>query len=550
MTDLAVGLESTRIGTKDRVFDSPSDRAKAKFAALLRQCKSLAQVCAIHDETAREGRDRGTFVGNILVQMYGKYCDLENAREVFERINWKNVFSWTMIIGAYAQNGHPREAMRMYREMCQRGMRADKVAFLGILGASGQLGDLAQAIAIRDAVTATGLDSDVVIANAVIDMLGKCRSAELAREYFDSIEWKDVISWNSMMGAYIQLGQPDRALELYDQMALKPDDATFVAALGACALLELLDRGRAVYERAVRHGYRSHLLVATAAVNMYGKCGRCAEEGRTAFDAIGHDKDTICWTNMISAYAQYGHPREAMRLLWRMEQEGFKPNLATFVALVEACSQLGALEIGRMIYARVVASRLDSDPILGTGILHMYAKFGNVAEAANVFEKLSRNGDIITWNCMLMAHAQHGSGMEVLRLYKEMVVQGLQPSDITFVAILCACSHLGAWEKGHEHFRFMKWDFGIDPTAEHFGCVVDLLGRSGRVRDAESLIESMPVYPGSVVWKVLLSACKLHGNVELAAKAGALASELEPYDHCTYVMLSNVFSAREASLNT
>jgi pentatricopeptide repeat protein len=272
---------------------------------------------------------------------------------------------------------------------------------------------------------------------------------------------------------------------------------------------------------------------------MYAKCGN-VNIAHKLFERMPK-QDVVSWTAIIAAYSQNGHPHEALAFFNEMQVQGIKPNSITIVSVLPACAHLLALEQGKQIHGYAIRSGFESDVVVGTGLVNMYAKCGNVNIAHKLFERMPEQ-DVVSWNAMILAYGIHGHGEDALALFSQMQQTGTKPDHITFTAILTACSHAGLVDQGWQYFECMKSDYGLAPKLEHYACLVDLLGRAGHLDEAHDIIKKMPLEPNANVWGALLGACRIHCNIELGEQAAKHLFELEPNNAGYYVLLSNIYA--------
>lgn len=250
-------------------------------------------------------------------------------------------------------------------------------------------------------------------------------------------------------------------------------------------------------------------------------------------------KDQFMGSAMVSGYAQGGHPEEAIHLFCDMLVDGLVIDAFTLSGVIGCLADLGRLGIGSQIHAQVIKMGFESEVSVGSSLLVMYSKIGSIEDCRKAFQQI-KAPDIISWTALIASYARHGKGTEALQIYELMKESGTNPDSVTFVAVLSACSHCGLIEEGFFHFSSMKKDYGIEPGYRHYSCMVDLLGRAGRLKDAESFITSMPITPDALIWGTLLASCKVHGDVDLAKLAAEKAMELETHEAGTYVSMANI----------
>ncbi|KAA8520776.1 hypothetical protein F0562_014952 [Nyssa sinensis] len=322
----------------------------------------------------------------------------------------------------------------------------------------------------------------------------------------------------------------------------------------------------------VKSGFEYDLFALTALVDVYAKLGLLAlarqqfnemkvrdvptwnsiiagyarsgdMEGALELFRLMPSRNVISWTAMISGYSQNGQHAKALEMFLEMEKERVMPNEVTIASVLPACANLGALEIGQGIehYARV--NGYVNNMFVCNAILEMYSRCGRIDMAKRVFDEIGGKRNVCSWNSMIVGLAVHGKCNEALQHFNVMLREGTVPDDVTFVGVFLACTHGGMVEKGWELFKSMEQKFSITPKLEHYGCMVDLLGRAGELHKAYDLIQSMPMNPDSVVWGTLLGACSFYGNVELAETVAEYLFKLEPWNPGNYVILSNIYAS-------
>ncbi|XP_024543394.1 pentatricopeptide repeat-containing protein At1g15510, chloroplastic [Selaginella moellendorffii] len=510
------------------------------YVSSLRRSGSVKEVCDRHAEIVRDGYGQSVVLGDVLVQAYGKHGGIDKARVVFDGLGRKNAFSWTVLIAAYAQNGHPRQALGAFKAM---DVKPSRYTYLVILGACSELKALSDGRVIHSQILAAAaeLGDDVCLHNAVVNMYAKCGNLNDARAAFDAIPRKDVVSWNSMVSAYAQRGESRLALELYHRMepeGVKPDEYTFSSVLSACSSYE---EGREIHKAIVSSGtHSSNNAIQNALIDMYTRCHRLVE-AKEVFDRMQR-KNVISWTAMISAYTQHDEGRQAVLLFRKMDLEGVVPNNVTFATVITACSNEGMLAQGRAIHSRI----RKPDFVVQNTLLNLYGKCGRLEEARSVFEEMKFKS-VITWTTLVAAYAQQGHSMEALELSRKMDLDGVLPNSVTFGCILVACSYGGLLDQGWTSFTSMLPDYGIEPAAEHYVCMVDVLGRAGRVFEAEDLVHSIPAERGPLGWLALLGACRNQADAERGTRAAHQAYERYRKQSGLLVLLSDVFARSEAA---
>lgn len=420
-----------------------------------------------------------------------------------------------------------------------------------------------------------GLSADNDAMGRVIKFCAISRNGDLgyALQVFDSMPRPDAFVYNTIIRGYKQLQLPRNCIPWYSQMlqeSVSPNRYTFPAVLRACSDDNATEEGKQVHAHVVKFGFEADGFCQNNLIHMYVSF-RSLEKARKVFDKM-LTRDVVSWTSLITGYSQWGLVDEALQLFEQMPDrnsvswnamiaayvhsnrfhEAFalfdrmraeKVVMDKFVAasMLSACTGLGALEQGKWIHGYIKKSGIELDSKLATTIIDMYCKCGCLEMAFEVFNDLPHKG-ISSWNCMIGGLAMHGKGEAAIKLFKEMETEMVAPDIITFVNLLSACAHSGLVDEGRHFFRNMVEVHGIEPCTQHFGCMVDLLGRAGMLEEAKRLINEMPISPDAGVLGALLGACKIHGNVELGDQIGKKVIELEPNNSGRYVLLANLYA--------
>lgn len=322
----------------------------------------------------------------------------------------------------------------------------------------------------------------------------------------------------------------------------KIDALTCSFTLKGCARALAFSEATQLHSQLLRFGFDADALLLTTLLDVYAKTG-FLDAAQKVFDGMVK-RDIASWNAMISGLAQGSRPNEAIDLFNRMKEEGWKPNDVTVLGALSACSQLGALKQGEIVHGYVVDEKLDKNVFVCNAVIDMYAKCGFVDKAYLVFDGMSCGKSLITWNTMIMAFAMNGDGYKALDLLDRMASDGTCPDAVSYLAALCACNHAGLVDEGVRLFGLMKVS-GVKLNVKHYGSVVDLLGRAGRLKEAYDIINSMPVLPDVVLWQSLLGASKTYGNVEMAEMASKKLVEMGSNSCGDFVLLSNVYAAQQ-----
>ncbi|KAM0840417.1 hypothetical protein ACQ4PT_059683 [Festuca glaucescens] len=397
-----------------------------------------------------------------------------------------------------------------------------------------------------------------------------------ARKLFREIPQPDLVSLTSLVSLHLQLNQHHDAMSLFSRVVAaghRPDGFSVVGALSAAGGAGDLRVGESVHGLILRCALGSELVVGNALVDMYSRCGRFEgalgvfEEmdlkdevtwgtmlhgyikcvgvvsALSFFDQMPM-KSAVSWTALITGHVQAKSPIRAIELFGRMVLEGHSPTHVTIVGVLSACADIGSLDLGRVIHGYGSKFNISTNIIVSNALMDMYAKSGSIEMAFAVFEEVPLK-DAFTWTTMISSFTVQGDGSKALELFGDMLRSGVSPNSVTFISVLSACSHAGLIRQGRELFARMRGIYNISPQLEHYGCMVDLLGRGGLLEEAEAMIYDMDVEPDTVIWRSLLSACLVHGNDRLAEIAGQEIIKREPGDDGVYVLLWNIYASSD-----
>ncbi|KAG0631017.1 hypothetical protein M758_1G221100 [Ceratodon purpureus] len=516
------------------------------FRGLLQECarlRALEEGRQVHAAILKCGIQPNRYLENTLLSMYAKCGSLADAKQVFDGIRDRNIISWTAMIEAFVAEGQNLEAYNCFEMMKQAGLKPDKVTFVSLLNAITNPKLLPKGQKVHAEIVEAGLELEPRVGTSLVGMYSKCGDVPKAREIFDRLPGKNVVTWTLLIAGYAQQGQIVVAYELLEKMqreGVQPNKITYASILQGCTSPAALEQGKKVHEYIIQSGYDKNLWVVNALITMYCKCGKL-EEARKLFDGLPY-QDVVSWTAMVTGYAQQGFHDEAIDLFQKMQQQGIKPDKMTFTSVLTACSSPALLEQGKKFHQQLVRTGYHLDVYLQSALVSMYAKCGSMEDAQQVFDQMSER-NVVAWTAMITGCAQHGRCREALEYFEQMKKEGIKPDKVTFTSVLSACTHVGLVEEGRKHFRSMFVDYGISPMGEHYSCFVDLLGRAGRLEEAENVILSMPFKPGASVWGALLSACRVHSDVERGERAAENVLKLDPADAGAYVALSNIYAA-------
>ncbi|XVF00156.1 hypothetical protein REPUB_Repub03eG0260800 [Reevesia pubescens] len=515
------------------------------FTYLLKVCGDKGELRRgkeIHGQLIKNGFSSNVFAMTGVVNLYAKCRQIEEAYKMFDRMPERDLVSWNTIISGLAQNGLAKLALGLVVRMQEEGQRPDSITLVSILPSVADMGLVNIGKAVHGYVLRAGFEGLVNVSTALVDMYSKCRLIRIGRLIFDEMKQRTAVSWNSMIAAYVQSGYAEEAMVIFQKMlheGVEPTDVTIMGAAHACADLGDLDRGMFVHKLSNKLKLGSNVSVMNSLISMYSKCKR-VDIAAGIFDKL-HGKTLVSWNAMILGFAQNGRVNDALNYFYEMHSLNIRPDTFTMVSVIPALAELSVTRQAKWIHGFCIRSCLDDDVFVMTALVDMYAKCGEIHTARKLFDRMNER-HVTTWNAMIDGYGTHGLGKAALQLFNDMQKGAIKPNDVTFLSVLSACSHAGMVEEGLSYFTSMKRDFGIEPAMDHYGAVVDLLGRAGRLDEAWNFIQKMPIEPGINVYGAMLGASKIHKNVELGEKAANKLFALNPDEGGYHVLLANIYS--------
>ncbi|KAI3421565.1 uncharacterized protein J3R85_012065, partial [Psidium guajava] len=474
---------------------------------------------------------RDEIAWTTLISAYIKCGLIEEARKLFDRIDAKkNVVTWTAMLGGYVKLGRIREAETLFDEMPHR----NAVSWNTMIDGYAQNDQVDSALKLFESMPGR----TVVSWNTIITALVKCGRIVEAKTLFDQMPRRDVISWTAMVAGLSKSGMIHEARELFDKMPVR-NVVSWNAMITGFAQNKRAEDALDLFKRMPERDVPSWNTMITGLIHN-GEI----ERARDLFNEMPQ-RNVVSWTTMITGYVEDGQNEEALKIFSKMmADDEIKPNQATFVSVLGACSDSAGLGEGKQIHQVICKTPYRDDRFVASALINMYSKCGELVTARKMFDDgLWSQRDLISWNCMIAAYAHHGCGKEAITLFNEMIQLGFKPDDSTFVGLLSACSHAGLVEEGLEYFSRLVRDGSVQLKEDHFACLIDLCGRAGRLEEAFDCIEQVVDKPSACLWGALLAGCNYHGNTEIGKVAAEKLFELEPDNAGTYSLLSNIYAS-------
>ncbi|KAI3835418.1 hypothetical protein MKX03_034508 [Papaver bracteatum] len=455
--------------------------------AEIKSCKTMRDLIQIHGKKIKTGRIRDPFAAAEILQFCAltNHGDLQYARLVFDRMEEPNCFSFNTIIRAFSEtNNQSIESLIIFSRMLYNEfVEPNRFTFPSVLKACGNMRRIEEGKQVHCQIIkrGSGLDLDEFIVSNLVRMYAICGLMKDASKLFEK------------SGVTRKVSVSDGNVVLWNVM-----------------------------------------------IDGYIRIGDF-DSARKLFDLMPQ-RSVVSWNGMIAGYAQNGYFKEALEIFQKMQLENVCPSYVTLVSVLPAISRLGALELGKWVHLYCERNKIEVDDVLGSALIDMYSKCGSIEKAIQVFERVPRRNPV-TWNAIIGGLAVHGRGRDALDYFNKMEMEGVKPTDVCYISVLSACSHAGLVDEGRLYFDQMVRIAGLDPRIEHYGCMVDLLGRAGLFEEAEEFISKMPIKPDGVIWKALLGACKMHANVEMGQRVAKKLMDLAPTDSGSYVALSNIYAS-------
>ncbi|MCD7446916.1 hypothetical protein HAX54_018887 [Datura stramonium] len=491
-----------------QMLNSGSKPNAYSLVHLTRSCTNLGWFShgeQLHCCILKSGYVTNVFVSTALVNFYVKSQVLGNAQQLFDEMTEPNVVTWNTLISGYVRSGQFTAALNLFIQLERSELCSDSYSFTAVLSACGSLGLLQLGKLIHSKIVKFGEECSIVVSNSLIDMYGKCGSAEESIRVFNSMMEKDPISWNSVIAANARNSRLKQAFDFLHQMP-EPDTVSYNELISGMAQFGNLED----------------------AVDMLSRMP---------------SPNSSSWNSIITGYVNRGGAKEALQFFQHMHLSNVLMDQFTFSSILSGIANIAAITWGRLIHCCTVKYGVNETVVVGTALVDMYSKCGQMDEADILFGSLPAK-NLITWNTIISGHAHNGNSDEVIRLFEQLKsVKDLQPDGITFVNVLAACWHNKmSFEAANEYFELMVNDCGICPMPEHCSSMIKLMGQEGSVSKAEKMIYELGFENCGLVWKALLGASVTCGDIKIAEVAAAKVIELEGDNEFVYVLISNMYA--------
>jgi len=477
----------------------PDNFLETKIVIMYAKCGVMSDARRIFDEMS----EQNVISSTAMITGYAQNGEIGEAHTVFQNMPERDVITWNAMIAAYAQNGFFKEALEVFRQMQETGMHPSSVTFSSVLSSCANLVALEQGKEVHGYIIRSGIPCNAFMGNALVDMYAKCGYVKDARQVFDKMPERNVVSWNAIVGGYALNRHSDEALELFQEMPERNLVSWNVIIVGF-----------------VQSG--------------------CVDYALKLFCEMP-EQNIVSWNAMLAGFVQNGCSDDALILFRQMRQRGVNADSVTVASVLPACADLASLQHGKEVHEDVVRYGAQFNICVRNALVDMYAKCGSIEDARKVFDETPLR-NVISWTAMIVGYAMHGYGKEALQIFKQMLHSDSKPNSVTFIGVLSACCHAGLVDDGWKYFHNMSKDYQITPSLKHYSCMVDLLGRAGHLTEAEDFINKMAIRPDVDVWASLLGACRIHNNIEIGERVAGNLFELDPKTSAHYVQLSNIYA--------
>lgn len=508
-------------------------------ASILQKIRDKKPLHQVHAQIIVSSLTESVVLCNRLMNAYASCGLVSNAQVVFSQILNKNLVSWTILLSGLTKNGRFLEAVEVFYEMVVSEIRPNEITIASFLPALGKLGRVLLGKSVHCYWIRHNFSDNVIVETCLVDMYSKFGCMKIARNLFDNMSERNVVSWNAIISGYSENGYVEEALQMFNWMRRKGLSSDIFTVMSLICL-EDFRVGIGIHGLIVRSGYENDQRTKTALMGAYMN-GNVVNDAYRIFEEI-NKKDLVAWTLMLRGFSKSGN--------WRMTIDHFNKMMGedeialdsvSLITMLSGCSCGGALQQGRRIHGLLIKTGFEDDVFVGSAAIDMYANCASMRDAKRYFEWMAEK-DVACWNALISGYGMIGCGNEAIDTFLKMKHSGLSPDESTLVSVLYACSHAGLVAQGLQIFYQMSEVWNLTPSSKHYACVIDLLGRSGRINEAYSVMKRMHLQPGLDIYSSLLTACKTHRNFELGDKISQELIQLRPNDVGYYILLSNMYA--------
>ncbi|KAK9726689.1 hypothetical protein RND81_05G230700 [Saponaria officinalis] len=516
--------------------------------SLVKNCNSIVHLQQIHAQILRQlnFHENSFDLAFSLIPLYSSLSSphfhslLSSLHHLHQHHhNQLTLFHFNNSIKCFSKNPNLCiNSLRIYLYMVRNNIKPDNYTYPFLLNSCSSLCDRNHGIEVHCRIVKSGFCLIVEVFNALIDMYGKCGDLGCARQVFDEMPLRDVVSYNALLGAYSKFGKDMECAQMvFDEMPNK-NLISWNAMVVGYVNNGHLNSARTIFDTMPER----NIVTWTTLLVGYTKKG-LMDFAKNIFNEMP-EKTLVCWTAMISGFAQNKRPNDALTYFYQMQETRVKPDALTMTAVISALAQLGRPVLANWVTNLVCHERIERNERVLTALADMHAKCGNIEEACALFDEI-RKPDLFAYSALITGLASNGHGIKALEVFRKMLAAKMEPDCVTFVGVLSACRHAGLVEDGLKYWECMINEYKIEPNADNYACVIDMLGRAGRLEQAFKMLQSLPVGPCPEALGSLLAACRTSDNVEIAELVAKELFALEPENTGNYVLLSGIYAARE-----
>ncbi|KAL4183889.1 hypothetical protein AMTRI_Chr11g157330 [Amborella trichopoda] len=506
------------------------------LCTLLKKCTTFKALQQIHGHLFRNHLHQSNFYATLLVGYCSSIRRAQYAKLVFYQVSYPNIYLWNSIIKAYCESCSLKETIFLYTQLQRSNTKPDNYTFPSLLKACANEPSLQIGEIIHSTIVKRGIESDLFVQTGLIDIYGKCFNMQCACKVFDKMTTKSIVSWTAMIVGYSSSGNMVMARNLFDQMPER-NLVSYNAIISGYVKSGDLSNACELFNEMPE----KNMVSFTTMIDGYSKSGDMPS-ARFLFDQLAQ-RDVFLWSALISGYAQNGQPNEAVKLFVEMQTKSEKPDEHIMVSVMSACAQLGSLSLAKWVDGFIYANKMEVGRAqMIASLIDMHSKCGNLERAYEIFGGLLER-ELVCYSSMIHGLSIHGHGQKAIKLFSQMLNEGIKPDGVVFIVALSACSREGMVDQGRRFFKQMSEKYQIFPSSDHYAIMVDLFGRAGRLEEAYELMKTMPIQPNVGAWGALLGACRLQGHIELGEMVAKRLFDIEPHNGGNYVLLSNIYAA-------
>ncbi|KAL6514844.1 hypothetical protein OROGR_020423 [Orobanche gracilis] len=491
-------------------------------------------------------RETGHIIYNSLLHLYSKCGKLCDAIKLFEEMPLRDTVSWNSLISGFLKLGRLQLGFSYFKLLLNSSIYwFDHATLTSVLSACGGMESLEMVKMLHALAILNGYENETTVGNSLTTSYFRCRAFESGMRAFDQMVERNVVTWTAAISGLAQNEFYKECLNLFVEMyrgsMVFPNCFTYLSALSACSGLQALKEGAQFHGVVLKSGLQSDLCIESALMDMYSKCG-CVGDAWQIFESA-KVLDEVSLTVILAGFAQNGFEQEATHMFVKIVKAGtdIDPDMISAVLGVYGVDTSQGL--GIQIHSLVIKKGFACNVFVCNGLINMYSKCGELEDSVKVFDRMTKK-NYVSWNSVIAAFARHGDGLKSLQYYEEMMSKGVQPTDVTFLSLLHACSHVGLLHKGMEFLESMEKIYGLHPRMEHYACMVDMLGRAGLLREAKSFVEGLPVKPDALVWQALLGACSVYNDIDMGKYAADQLARAAPDSAGPFISMANIYSSR------